>query len=34
MVATVVRQAAEELGVRAGAEVYAVIKASAFRRLY
>jgi molybdate transport system ATP-binding protein len=34
LVATVVRQAAEELGVRAGAEVYAVIKASAFRRLY
>jgi molybdate transport system ATP-binding protein len=34
LVATVVRQAAEELGVRPGAEIYAVIKASAFRRLY
>lgn len=34
LIATVVRQAAEELGVRTGAEIYAVIKASAFRKLY
>jgi molybdate transport system ATP-binding protein len=34
LVATVVRQAAEELGVQPGAEIYAVVKASAFRRLY
>jgi molybdopterin-binding protein len=30
----VVRQAAEDLRVQAGGEVYAAIKASAFRRLY
>ncbi|MFA7536599.1 MAG: molybdenum ABC transporter ATP-binding protein [Desulfuromonadales bacterium] len=34
LIATVVRQAAEELDVRTGVEIYAVIKASAFRRLY
>lgn len=34
LIATVVRQAAQELGVRPGEEVCAVIKASAFRRLY
>jgi len=34
LIATVVRQAAEELGVAVGAEVFAVIKASAFRKLY
>jgi len=33
LVAEVVRQAADELGVRAGAEVYAAIKSTAFRKL-
>jgi molybdate transport system ATP-binding protein len=33
LVAEVVRQAAEELGIRAGVEVYAAIKATAFRKL-
>ena len=33
LVAEVVKQAAEELGIRAGVEVYAAIKATAFRRL-
>lgn len=34
LVATVVRQAADEMQVRVGSEIYAIIKASAFRRLY
>ena len=34
LIATVVKQAAEELGVQPGGEVYAVVKASAFRKLY
>lgn len=34
LIATVVRPAAEELAVRPGEEIQAVIKASAFRRLY
>jgi molybdate transport system ATP-binding protein len=34
LIATVVRQAAAELGVTPGETIYAVIKASAFRRLY
>ena len=33
LVAEVVRQAADELGIRAGSEVYAAIKATAFRKL-
>ena len=33
LVAEVVRQAADELGIREGSEVYAAIKASAFRKL-
>jgi molybdate transport system ATP-binding protein len=33
LVAEVVRQAAEELGITAGAEVYAAIKATAFTKL-
>jgi molybdate transport system ATP-binding protein len=33
LVAEVVKQAAEELGIKAGAEVYAAIKATAFRKL-
>jgi molybdate transport system ATP-binding protein len=33
IVAQVIRQAADELGIREGAEVYAAIKASAFRKL-
>jgi len=33
LVAEVVRQAADELGIRAGAEVYAAIKSTAFRKL-
>ncbi len=33
LVAEVVRQAADELGIREGSEVYAAIKATAFRRL-
>jgi molybdate transport system ATP-binding protein len=33
LVAEVVRQAAEELGIRAGTKVYAAIKATAFRKL-
>ena len=33
LVAEVVRQAAEELGIKAGGEVYAAIKATAFKRL-
>ncbi len=33
LVAEVVRQAADELGIRAGGEVYAAIKATAFKRL-
>jgi len=34
LIATVVRQAASELEIRIGEEIYAVIKASAFRRLF
>jgi len=34
LIATVVKQAAEELGVEPGREIYAVIKASAFRKLF
>lgn len=34
LIAQIVRPAAAELGVRAGAEIHAAIKASAFRRLY
>lgn len=34
LIATVVRQAASELEIRVGEEIYAVIKASAFRRLF
>ena len=33
LVAEVVRQAADELGIKAGGEVYAAIKATAFRKL-
>jgi len=34
LIATVVRQAATELNIRPGEEIYAVVKASAFRRLF
>jgi molybdate transport system ATP-binding protein len=34
LIATVVRQAAEEMNVQIGSEIFAIIKASAFRRLY